>query len=87
MSKQQKALERLLAQPIPADITWDELKKVLEGFGYKELKNDGSRRKFFNKELEAVINLHKPHPGNIVKKVYIGQVIDHLTCKGLIDKK
>lgn len=87
MSKQQKALERLVSQPTPSDITWDELKKVLEGFGYKELKNDGSRRKFFNKKSGAIIILHKPHPGNIVKRVYIGQVIDHLTCKGLIDKK
>lgn len=87
MSKQQKALERLISQPTPSDITWDELKKVLEGFGYKELKNDGSRRKFFNKKSGAIISLHKPHPGNIVKRVYIGQVIDHLICKGLIDKK
>lgn len=87
MSKQQKALERLISQPTPSDITWDELKKVLELLGYKELKNDGSRRKFFNKELDAIINLHKPHPSNIVKKVYIRQVIDHLESKELIDKK
>ena len=44
----------------------------------------GQDESFLTKNL---INLHKPHPGNIVKNIYIGQVIDHLTSKGLIDKK
>lgn len=87
MSKYQKALDRLTSRPTPTDFAWDELKRVLEGFGYKEIKNDGSRRKFFNKELGDVIILHKPHPENVIKKVYINQVVEHLSLKGLINKK
>ncbi|MGR9117410.1 MAG: type II toxin-antitoxin system HicA family toxin [Gammaproteobacteria bacterium] len=52
--------------------------------GYEEIKNNGSRRKFFNKEKKLVINLHQPHPGNIVKKCYVEQVVDHLKSNGLI---
>jgi len=47
MSKHQKALERLCANPPASDIKWQELKGVLEHLGYTMLKNSGSRRKFF----------------------------------------
>lgn len=87
MSKYQKALERIVTLPTPADITWDELKRVLEGLGYEERKNNGSRRKFFNKKRSLVINLHEPHPGNIVKRCYVAQVVDHLRSNGVIENK
>jgi predicted RNA binding protein YcfA (HicA-like mRNA interferase family) len=79
MSKIEKLITRL--KTVPKNFTWDELVKVLKHFGYEELskkgKTGGSRRKFVNKEKD-VINLHKPHPGKIVKQYAIRQVLDKI---------
>ncbi|NII29800.1 type II toxin-antitoxin system HicA family toxin [Pseudoflavitalea sp. X16] len=84
MSKTEKLLLRLLS--VPRDFTWDELIKILNHFGFFELKKGktgGSRRKFADAEQNVII-LHKPHPGNIVKTYALIQVIDLLTEKGYI---
>ncbi len=79
MSKTEKLLEKF--KSIPNDLTWDELVKILNYFGYFELskkgKTEGSRRKFVN-ELKDVINLHKPHPTKIIKKYIIKQLLEKL---------
>lgn len=82
MSKTDKLITRLLA--LPKDFTWDELTIVLKHFGYLELsagKTGGSRRKFAD-ERKSVISLHKPHPGNILKRYALGIVIAALKEKG-----
>lgn len=82
MSKIGKLLERLLSRP--ADFTWDELIRILNHFGYIEVKSGktgGSRRKYADKENQ-IINLHKPHPGNILKRYAIDQVISTLKERG-----
>ena len=82
MSKIEKLLERFLSNP--KDFTWEELVKLLIHFGYFELnkgKTGGSRRKFVDAD-KNVINIHKPHPGNILKSYAIAQIIEHLTEKG-----
>ena len=79
MSKTEKLLEKF--KSIPNDLTWDELVKILNYFGYFELskkgKTVGSRRKFVN-EVKDVINLHKPHPTKIIKKYIIKQLLEKL---------
>ncbi|MEM1001257.1 MAG: type II toxin-antitoxin system HicA family toxin [Bacteroidota bacterium] len=76
MTKIDKLLTRFLS--IPKDLTWNELKKVLASLGFSEItkkgKTGGSRVKFANSE-NNVLNLHKPHPGNIVKVYMIKQII------------
>ena len=84
MSKEKKIIDRFLS--IPSDFTWDELLNVLTSYGYKEIKKGktgGSRRKLVD-EANNIISLHKPHPGNIVKKYALKQVIEHLKEKGKI---
>lgn len=84
MSKGEKLLERLLR--IPKDFTWDELSTILINLGYEPLKTGktgGSRRKFVDQD-KNIINLHKPHPGNIVKEYALKQVIEQLKEKGKI---
>jgi predicted RNA binding protein YcfA (HicA-like mRNA interferase family) len=78
MSKHIKALKRICASPIPADIKWQELKTVLEHLGYIMLKNSGSRRKFFHAGKQALIICHEPHPSPNVDKGCIVDVIEHL---------
>ncbi len=79
MSKIEKLIEKFKSNP--RDFTWDELVKILNYLGYFEKttkgKTGGSRVKFVNNETD-VINLHKPHPSNIVKQYVIKQIIEKL---------
>ncbi|QTE21871.1 type II toxin-antitoxin system HicA family toxin [Polaribacter cellanae] len=79
MSKIEKLITKFLN--IPKDLTWDELIKILAHFGFTEIKkkgkSGGSRVKFIDLKNQ-IINLHKPHPGNIVKQYVIRQIIEKL---------
>ena len=82
MAKTEKLIAKLLSNP--ADFTWEELLKLLGYFGYNELKTGktgGSRRKFVD-ETRHIINLHKPHPGNILKRYQVKDVVDALKERG-----
>jgi len=62
-------------------LTWEELIKILNHFGFTEIKKKGktggSRVKFVNSD-NYIINLHKPHPKNIVKQYVIKQILEKL---------
>lgn len=86
MPQRDKDLERLLR--IPSDYTYDELKTLLRRLGYIEKSKGatgGSRRRFVRASDNAIIMLHKPHPGNIVNKATIRDVITHLKERGDIE--
>ncbi len=87
MTQSKKALERIKALPTPSDVRWEELVSVLGSLGYDLLpaKKGGSYRKFHNKKTSHVIQLHEPHPANVVKRCYIKMVVDALKDQGLID--
>lgn len=85
MSKKEKLLERLKNRP--RDFTYEELRTLLNGFGYEEDqggRTSGSRVKFINYETKSIISLHKPHPENTLKSYQIDDVIDELERQGLI---
>jgi predicted RNA binding protein YcfA (HicA-like mRNA interferase family) len=75
MSKQEKLIRRFCSSP--TDFTWEELVTLLTQLGFEAEtrgKTGGSRRAFFHPVTSQVINLHKPHPGNIVKQYIIRQL-------------
>jgi predicted RNA binding protein YcfA (HicA-like mRNA interferase family) len=83
MAKIEKLIERLLSNP--TDFTWEELVKVLRHFGFQESKTgktSGSRRRFTDGKNRFVI--HKPHPGNVLKRYMVNEAIDILKEKGKI---
>lgn len=82
MSKQLKLIERIKSRP--KDFTWQETCGLLSSLGYKQAKNDGSRRKFFNAETKAVLMVHEPHPRNYLLDYQVRDVLQHLKDKGLI---
>ena len=84
MSKHEKHLARLLASPTPSDFKWEDLVTLLKHLGYRQLKNSGSRRKFFNEKLNLVISCHEPHPSPNVDKGCIVDVVEHLQTNGVI---
>lgn len=71
MSKIDKLIQKLLSNS--RDLTWDEFKKILAHYGFKEIKTGkttGSGRKFQNSS-GARFNCHAPHQPPIVKQYII----------------
>jgi len=74
MSRRDKLIARFKTRP--KDFTWDELVRLLQALGYREIatgKTGGSRRRFVH-ATGPVVALHKPHPGNIVKMYVIDEL-------------
>lgn len=75
MSKYEKLLKRLLSKP--RDFTYLEAKNLLNSLGFYEDtkgKTSGSRVAFLNAENRK-IDLHKPHPNNILKSYQVNNLI------------
>ncbi len=84
MGTKDKLRERFLKQP--SDFTFEEMQRLLEGYGYElsnKGKTSGSRLIFKNGDKRPIM-LHKPHPGNIVKGYAMKQVYDYLKEAGFI---
>ena len=85
MSTHEKLKARIRRRP--TDFTFKEIKTLLQGLGYTEESgghSGGSRVTFYNRKLNQVIKLHKPHPKNVLKQYQIKQVIETLTIQKLI---
>jgi len=85
LTKREKIIKRL--KSTPNDFSYIELVNLLSGFGYiqiKKGKSAGSRRAFINEISGHIIRLHKPHPGNSLKKYQILQLLDELKKENLI---
>jgi len=87
MSRYEKLLSKISSKPVPADVKWSEIKSFLGYLGYERIKcgkTGGSRRKFYNREKDDLIICHKPHPGSIVDKGCLSDIIQHLKENGFI---
>ena len=76
MSRQEKLREKLLR--LPGNFTYNEMVKLLRGFGYIEeerRRSSGSAIMLYHKELNDKIMFHKPHPEKELKKMYILKMI------------
>ena len=80
MSRTEKLILRLLSQP--KEFTYSEMRTILNSFGYLEEQGAGSRVCFRSQTHR--IKLHKPHPGNILKRYQLGLIIEELRKEGLI---
>ena len=85
MSKFQKILDKLLN--LNGSFTFKELEYLLGKLNYKEKKTgktSGSRKAFVNLKSNHIIRLHKPHPGNELKKYVKVFIIEELRKEKLI---
>lgn len=80
-AREQKLLNRF--KSIPSDFEWTELTRLLESIGYEEVQGNGSRVKFVRAKHPKIM-LHKPHPGNIVKRYVLREVKKLLDECGII---
>jgi hypothetical protein len=87
MGTKEKLRNRFLK--MPSDFTFDEMQRLLEGYGYEKSnkgKTSGSRLIFKNGNKRPIM-LHKPHPGNVVKEYAMKQVFDDLKEAGFIKEE
>ena len=78
MSGLEKEIERLKSRP--KDFTYNEAKTLLNNLGFYEYnkgKTSGSRVAFINRD-GVKIDLHKPHPGRILKSYQINMLLKKL---------
>lgn len=69
MSISEKRLNRLRNRP--NDYTYTEARALLKSLGFEELnkgRTSGSRVRFYRESDKKMINLHKPHPEDVMKK-------------------
>ena len=86
MSTKEKLIERFKKQP--KDFTFDELVKLLTGFGFEmsnKGKTSGSRVRFRNIKLKSIIDIHKPHTlGAPINKSTLNDIYNSLLNNNLI---
>lgn len=83
MSKFEKAKERIKLRP--KDYTYTEARSLLSQMGFVEYqkgKTSGSRVKFYRKEDQKIILLHKPHPDDIMKPGAVKELAEYLSGLG-----
>lgn len=85
MSKFEKAKTRILSRP--RDYTYSEAKYLLGQLGFVEFnagKTSGSRVKFYRESDKRIIQLHKPHPKDIMTLGAVDYLADYLITMGEI---
>jgi len=87
MSTKEKMIRRF--KSLPKDFTFDEMIRLFALFGF-EIDNkggtSGSRLALVNKEKGLSYNMHRPHPGDIIKSYVMKQVLEYMIANGFIDK-
>ncbi|GHT39668.1 hypothetical protein FACS189437_03700 [Bacteroidia bacterium] len=79
MGSHEKLLERFLK--LPKDFTWEELSRLLKKYEYfqnNKGKTSGSRVVFEKDDSTISLDLHKPHPKNILKPYQMKDVLEFL---------
>lgn len=87
MGRKEKQLQRLLSGP--KDYAYEEMKQLLEGFGYIEDhagRTSGSRVSFYNPRTGDILKTHRPHPGNVLKEYQVRKLIQALCEQGVLPK-
>ncbi len=87
MARIDALLDKLRMKPTPADFRFADLRKVMAYFGYLESNKgatSGSRVKFYHPETQAILLLHKPHPGDEMAKAAVDSVVKFLKEHGHI---
>ena len=74
MSKKDKLLKKFLQIPVLKDLTFQELETLLLSCGFVKTDGAGSAVKFFHRDKDILVNLHKPHPLNILKIYLVKQI-------------
>jgi hypothetical protein len=83
-SKQEKTLQAIFADPVRADIAWDEIVKLFEALDATLTQGRGSRVKVVLKNQRSVF--HQPHPERVTSKGTVKSVREFLINAGISPK-
>ena len=78
MSKRDKLWIKFMEVPPKKNLTWSDLLTLMSALDFEQLEGDGSRVKFYHKAKDIVVNLHKPHPDNLLKTYLVKQIQEKL---------
>lgn len=84
MGQKEKLIARLRSHP--HDFTFAEAERLLGCLGFRRSNKgatSGSRVRFCSGSY-GVPDMHRPHPGNVLKPYQVRQLIETLERKGLI---
>lgn len=84
IGRKEKLIQRFLK--LPKDFTFEETITLLGYLGYRihnKGATSGSRIRFVN-DFGEFIDMHRPHPGNIMKEWMMKKIYLHLKSKNLI---
>ena len=85
MGKHEKLLNKLAAGP--KTFLFADLDTLLRHLGYQHAKSgktSGSRIAYIHPQTKHIIRLHKPHPGNELKRYQIKYLVQTLKHQGYI---
>lgn len=85
MGKREKLIERF--KRLPKDFTYEEMITLMSIYGYEEHNKgatSGSRVRFKNVQNGTYVDIHRPHPGSIMKAWMMKTVFQHLKDNGLL---
>ena len=85
MSKYEKLLRKLIDGN--TIFTFQELEYLLRKLGYKKKrigKTSGSRVAYIHTKSKHIMRIHKPHPGNEIKKYVKKYIVTELLKEKLI---
>ncbi len=85
MTTSAKLLAKLTRDPTPTDFRWADLVTALNALGFVQETGSGSRCRFFCMERNLSINLHRPHPGSLLKQYQVRLVVKFLLDSQLIE--
>lgn len=83
MSTLDKAKKRI--SRIPCDYTYTEARYLLGKLGFREYnkgKTSGSRVKFYRESDQRLFMLHKPHPGDVMDRGAVEDLVKKLKEMG-----
>jgi len=80
-SKHKKTLELVFKNPIPADIPWSDIEKLMISLGGELSKGAGSRIRVKLNGIRAVF--HRPHPQKTTDKGAVNSVRRFLENAGV----
>ncbi len=81
-NKQKKTLKKIFTKPSPTDIKWQDIISLFKALEIEiQISASGSRVGVIFKNVRMV--LHKPHPGNEIKKYVVADIKDFLERIGV----
>lgn len=82
-NKHKKTLEAIFTDPVPANIAWQDVEKLLKALGATISEGRGSRVRVSLKDEVAVY--HRPHPQKETNKATVKDVKGFLERAGVED--